>query len=294
MLMNQTRSFRGGRLSFVVVIAAIAFFAAVVPAGAVVREQMVQAFDHFSPSGTFETSFEHRIDIPGEWATNNMVFVSRVLRLSGKLHVEREELTGTYYYIKVGLPRALNAPASGSITIMLEAAAEAPFLPVLDPCDRMTVGGSPAKPAFSWRGHGEYTAISLFDKSWNKTVWERVVQGATTAVKIDGNMMVGHHYIWALKQTDETARYSPEAQAAFAIGTRPERCAKCAGQGKTLCPTCRGTGSVTGPNGPQICLPCNGRGHIKCTACNGHGTIQAPIIVEEPLPAPANGTTPGH
>jgi hypothetical protein len=248
-------------------------------------ETIGKTFDHNLGIGTGSKSYEHRIDLPEALLAKGHVFVQRSLGLSGKLVIEREELKGTYYYVKVRLPKAWLIPAKGSLKVTLETGTQAPASPVLQAPAGLTVREPAGNPRFSWQGTGKFTAVSLLDRNSGQTVWERVILNATQT-QVDENVLaIGHRYLWAVKQADETARYSTETSDAFSIKTRYERCTPCFGSGWVRCGPCGGSGHVivNGPNGPisQTCNYCHGSGRERCTICRGTGQVEVPVIVHE-------------
>lgn len=252
------------------------------PAGA---EELSKNFAHSLGFGSSAKSFEHRIDLPDTLAAQGKYFVGRTLALDGKLVIEREELTKTYYYVKVRLPKATLWFAKGSIDICLKADSQSPAQPVLDSPVALKVAGS-SWPRFGWNGSGNYSAISLLDRKDGKTLWERVILNDHECVMDEGNVRVGGSYSWAVKQADETGRYSKEAQARFRVGTKQERCRHCFGTGYVTCKRCNGSGHivVNGPNNTpvqQICSSCHGTGRERCMDCMGDGHVTVPVIIPE-------------
>ncbi|MFZ5950699.1 MAG: hypothetical protein ACOYXC_08335 [Candidatus Rifleibacteriota bacterium] len=251
----------------------------------VTGEELSKNFAHSLSIGSSAQSYEHRIDLPENWASSGKYFVGRTLALDGKLVIEREELTRTYYYVKVRLPKAALWFAKGSINITLKAENTDSALPVLEsPAGLKAAGGY--YPRFSWAGTGSYSAISLFDRSTGKTMWERVIPGKTQCDMDEGSVRVGAKYTWAVKQSDDTGRYSKEAQANFRVGTKEERCRQCYGHGYLTCRYCHGSGHivVNGPNNTpvtQVCHTCHGTGRERCMDCNGTGHITVADIINE-------------
>lgn len=247
--------------------------------------ELQQNFAHSLSIGNSAKSFEHRIDLPENWSANGNFFVGRTLQLDGKLVVEREELTKTYYYVKVRLPKATLWFAKGSIDITLKAEKTDSSVGALDAPINLKVSGE-LYPYFSWSGVGEYSAISVMDRSNGKTLWERVILNDHASVMDEGSVRVGGKYTWAVKQSGEAARYSNEAQANFRVGTKQERCRQCFGQGYVRCRTCNGSGQIVtnGPNNTpvqKICYTCHGTGRDRCQFCNGMGHTTVPVIIPE-------------
>ncbi|MFZ2957735.1 MAG: hypothetical protein WA705_12680 [Candidatus Ozemobacteraceae bacterium] len=250
-------------------------------------DTLVQNFEHKLGMNAPSQSWEHRIDLPDNLNQLGFSFFRRTLTLSGKMVIEAEELTSTYYYVKVRLGKTFFG-SKGSIAISLEAAKDLPPCnPLAAPTElKISQKSDPMAPTFTWKGEGKYTAISLFDSTINETVWERIVPAALSA-SVDGcGLHINHHYKWAVKQSDICAKYSPEAQAGFRLELRVERCMPCNGLGYTRCNSCNGSGQIVsqGPNGTpvvSICSWCHGSGRQMCTFCNGTGRVERPIIITE-------------
>ncbi|MFZ2961239.1 MAG: hypothetical protein WA705_30530 [Candidatus Ozemobacteraceae bacterium] len=249
-------------------------------------ETFQQTFEHKLGIGASPQSYEHRIDLPQAWSQKNLVFVRRVLSLTGKLVIEREELTATYYYVKVRLPKAVIWTAKGSLAVTLEGFSQPSTAPAPEAPSRISVGGPGLTPIFLWDGLGKYTAITLLDRANNQNIWERVIVSGKKTDLDEGRLHVGGHYLWAVRQSDETAKYSAEAGGAFKIGQKTERCSHCFGTGYVTCTACGGSGQIVsaGPNGVPVyhtCYQCNGSGRERCSFCNGMGTIQVPVVIPE-------------
>ncbi|MBI3039284.1 hypothetical protein HYY75_09605 [bacterium] len=250
-------------------------------------ETISQSFEHKLGFGESSKSWEHRVDLPDGWAMKNLFFAKRTLALSGKLVIEREEFKPNYYYVKVRLPKATLWTGKGSLAVTLEGASQPLPGDAPDSPTGLWVNGGSSIPNFKWNGLGKYTAITLLDRGNGKTVWERLILNSTKCQMDEGDLRVGHHYLWAVKQSDETARYSTESQAGFRIDTKWGPCEYCHGMGSTVCTTCSGSGWIWvggGPNGTPIhtpCHRCNGTGRERCTWCHGQGTVQVPVIVVE-------------
>lgn len=189
-------------------------------AACVVQAQMIeQNFFHQLKIGEPAQSWEHRIDLPDTAAMQGQVFVSRNLDLRmGKLVIEREILTPSYYYVKVRLPKHPDVPMAGNLKVELQIGnmisdkkPEAPTALALSEV------GATLKPVFTWKTACRYAAITLFDMTTQETVWERV-STRTGAIGFDeGYLTKGHHYRWAVKVSEGNGRYSPEAVAGFRI-----------------------------------------------------------------------------
>lgn len=181
-------------------------------------ETLKQQFDHQLLVNTPAQSWEHRIDLPEANAQKGLVFTKRNLQLLGRLVIEREEFTPTYYYVKVRLPKHFQEPARGFLNVELEIGNK-PVAPVVTvpPTNLSIMDGCAArKPALLWKGEGKYTAITVYDVDAGKTVWERVIVGFKGAEYDEGYLDL-HHFKWAVKQSDESGRYTGETQAGFRI-----------------------------------------------------------------------------
>ena len=273
--MSETRGIRG-----VLILLALALCLS--PLGA---EELHKNFAHKLSIGSSAQSYEHRIDLPEDWAAQGKYFVGRTLTLDGKLVIEREELTKTYYYVKVRLPKVLLWFAKGSIDINLKAAADQPTTPVLNaPTGLKVLGGSNVN--FRWTGDGAFSAISLMNREDGNTMWERVILNDHECELTEARVKIGGKYLWAVQQADETGRYSKEAQGKFRIGTKQERCPKCWGSGYVTCTRCNGSGHIV-VNGPdntpvsQICYNCHGTGRERCIEGMGSGHVTVPVVVPE-------------
>ncbi len=248
-------------------------------------EELHKNFSHSLGLGNAAQSYEHRIDLPSDWAAAGKIFVGRELKMDGKLVIEREELTKTYYYVKVRLPKATLWFAKGSIDIRLKAEKTDATSPVLAPPTDLKVSGG-FYPRFSWAGAGNYSAISLLDRNNGKTLWERVIINGHKCDMDEGSVRIGGKYTWAVKQTDVCGHYSAEAQSNFRVDGEKERCRQCFGHGYVTCRYCHGSGHVVvnGPNNTpvnQVCHQCNGTGRERCMDCNGYGYVIVPHIVTE-------------
>lgn len=243
--------------------------------------------EHNLGLGSGAQSWEHRIDLPEDWAARGLFFARRSLTLDGRLVIEREELAKTYYFVKVRLPKEQLLPMKGSLVVKLDALPTPILTPVIAPCERLTITER-VNPTFSWTGMGKYTAITLLEREGAKTVWERVITSGTVARLDESVLRVGRRYLWAVKQSDEIAKYGPEAMAAFRVGTKMETCHTCMGTGYVRCNSCGGSGVIAtqGPNGTVVmkqCTWCHGSGRMRCDRCNGFGHTQVPIIITEPV-----------
>lgn len=248
-------------------------------------QELNQNFAHSLGIGNSAQSYEHRIDLPENLATEGKFFVGRTLKLDGKLVIEREELTRTYYYVKVRLPKATLWFAKGSIDITLKINDTDAMVPVLAAPAALKVYGE-SYPHFSWNGNGNYSAITLLDRNSGDTMWERVILDKHACTMDEGYVKIGGKYTWAVKQSDETGRYSFESQAHFRVGTKQVNCSHCFGHGYVTCRTCNGSGHIvtTGPNNTpvyQICHSCHGTGRERCVFCHGTGHVTEPDIIPE-------------
>ena len=77
--------------------------------------------------------------------------------------------------------------------------------------------GAALKPIFTWKTDARYAAISLYDVTEQKTIWERI--STTTGYKgfDEGFLKKDHHYIWAVKVSNKNGKWSKPAKAAFRI-----------------------------------------------------------------------------
>lgn len=182
-------------------------------------EKLTKTFAHQLLVVDPPQSWEHRIDLPEEFAQKGLYFTKRNFRTQGKLAVEIEEFKPTYYYVKVRLPKMVGQGMAGDITIELDVEKPQPLPPVLGvPTELKLFPVAPAlRPCFQWKGAEKYAAVALCDAASGKTIFERVVRGWSSCGVEEIWLELGHHYIWAVRQADETARYSPESQARFRI-----------------------------------------------------------------------------
>jgi hypothetical protein len=261
------------------------FLAGILLAGTAVHAQTLEkSFAHSLPIGQQAASFEHRIDLPADWAARGEVFVGRSLALVGKLVIEREELKPTYYYVKVRLPKATVWFAKGEIKISLKGGTTPSLQTPGAPQALKAIGGT--RPLFSWLGEAPYANISLMDRGDGATLWERVLLGSNKAELDEGEVRVGRRYLWAVRLAGENARYSAESQMAFRVGTKAQSCRDCRGTGYETCRQCNGSGHIVvmGPNNqPQykVCGTCVGTGRVRCVWCNGTGTVHVAVVIPE-------------
>ncbi len=177
-------------------------------------------FFHQLPVGTPAQSWEHKIDLTDEMMYKDQNFVARELDLrEGKLVVEHEELTSMYYYIKVRLPKHVDMPMAGKIKIKLTVAdnPSCPFPPAAPTGLALSEVGATLKPIFTWKTEEKYAAITLYDVTEQKTVWERISTTQGYKAFDDGFLKKDHHYKWAVKVSNKFAAYSKEAMAGFRI-----------------------------------------------------------------------------
>ncbi len=182
-------------------------------------ETLEKNFFHQLKVGEQPQSFEHRIDLPEAAAMKGQVFTGRGLDLRmGKLVIEREMLTPTFYFVKVRLPKHVEVPMAGNLKIQLEIgdvlSSKTPDAPVQL---ALSSAGATLKPIFTWKTTCRYAAITLFDLTEQKTVWERV---STTCGYIgfdEGYLKKDHRYRWAVKVSDANGRFSTETVAGFKI-----------------------------------------------------------------------------
>lgn len=250
-------------------------------------ETVSQTFEHKLGMNAPAQSWEHRIELTEGQMNDGLFFVRRALTLTGKLEIESEELKGNYYYVKVWLPKTFWG-TKGALTVNIEALDQTPSMnPPAAPTDLKISGKSdPMAPTFTWKGLGKCSAVTLYDVTTNQTVWERIAVNALQA-EVSGSLKIGHHYKWAVKQSDENAKYSLETQAGFRLETRWETCMTCRGSGWVTCSSCHGAGGTYsgGANGqPPVyhpCSFCHGSGRQRCNICLGHGQVERPIIIVE-------------
>ena len=182
-------------------------------------ETLEQNFFHQLKVGEQPQSWEHRIDLPEAAAMQGRVFVARSLDLRmGKLVIESELFTPTFYYVKVRLPKHPEVPMAGNLKVELQIgdvlSSKVPQAPTLLALSDV---GATLKPVFTWKTPARYAAITLYDLTEQKTVWERV---STTCGYIgfdEGWLKKDHRYRWAVKVSETNGRYSPEAMAGFRI-----------------------------------------------------------------------------
>lgn len=205
------------RIARMASIVALAF--ALLAPFAVSAETLTQTFEHQLLVNQPPQSWEHRIDLPDAQAIAGEIFVKRDLALEGRLVIEREVLTPTYYYIKVRLPKHPAEPMKGILKVVLDTGKQAATTPVLDPVTELkliTDAAPVLRPAFTWKGAGKFAAVTLYDVDLGQTVMERVAVNHKFTQFNEG-WLTKHHYRWAVKQADATGRYSKEVQAAFRI-----------------------------------------------------------------------------
>ncbi|MBF0546107.1 MAG: hypothetical protein HQM08_16805 [Candidatus Riflebacteria bacterium] len=244
-------------------------------------ESMNQTFDHKLSLGQSSTSWEHRIDLPSDWSAKGLVFNRRILTPSGSLLIEREELSRTYYYVKVRLLKRTFGSSKGSLQVALEAGS--PTNPTIFSAPiSLAFAGDALNPSFAWNGPGKYFAASLYDRNKNQNLWERVIVGNSSAKLDEGQLEIGGRYILGVCQSDETGKYSSSANKNFRIDGHLETCKHCRGSGQDICSNCNGTGWVngTGPT-PMPCYICNQTGRVPCYICHGTGKVTVPYISDD-------------
>lgn len=185
-------------------------------------ETITKTFSHRLLVGEQSKTWEHRIDLPDDAVMAQKRFITRELDLRmGKLVVESEVFTPMFYYVKVKLAKHVEMGAAGQITIKLNIGKKPIESDVSAPTNlKLSDVGATLKPIFTWKTEARYAAISLYDVDEQKTVWERV--STTTGFKAfdEPFYLKKHHYIWAVKVSDKSGRYSKPAQAAFKIITQ--------------------------------------------------------------------------
>lgn len=182
-------------------------------------ETLEKNFFHQLKVGEQPQSFEHRIDLPEAAAMKGQVFTGRGLDLRmGKLVIEREMLTPTFYFVKVRLPKHVEIPMAGNLKIQLEIgdvlSSKTPDAPVQL---ALSSAGATLKPVFTWKTTSRYAAITLLDLTEQKTVWERVSTTSGYIAFDEGYLKKDHRYRWAVKVSDANGRFSTETVAGFKI-----------------------------------------------------------------------------
>jgi hypothetical protein len=98
------------------------------------------------------------------------------------------------------------------------------------------------------------------------------------------------NYIWAIRSSDKSGKYSKEARGSFATKATEEDCLFCKGKGEYTCLECKGKGEVAKLDEGQEhlteeelednetshyhfepCAKCKGTGIDKCCMCEGSG-----------------------
>ncbi len=194
-------------------------FAGLTAQGMTATETMTKVFDHQLLVNSQPQSWEHRIDLPDGCAHEGHVFLARRLKLEGRLVIEAEEFTPTYYYVKVRLPKHFEEPARGILTVEIDKGAPMalPAVPEAPTELKIHPVSAARKPAFVWKTAARYGMITLYDLDENKTVWERVSVRQGVAAYDEPGYLPLHRYLWAVKVSDQTGRWSRETRAAFRI-----------------------------------------------------------------------------
>jgi len=190
-------------------------------AQAACAETLTKTFFHQLLVSDVAKSWEHRIDLPESSGVAGQYFVKRKLSvLMGKLVIEAEEFTPTYYYVKVRLPKMVGQPMAGEITIDLEIG-EGTCSPAVDAPSKLKLFEHAAalKPLFTWVTKERYAMVTLYDLDENKTIWERV---STTGgyIGYDEGFIKKHHFLWAVRVGNEFGKWSSEVQAKFHIAVQ--------------------------------------------------------------------------
>jgi len=207
-----------------------------------------QTYEHKLGMSQGATSWEHRIDLPENLAAQGYVFHKRSFTLSGRMVVENEELTKTYYYVKVRLPKAQLLPMKGAITVSVESTQTPAQATILPAPTNLNMTYPAEAPGFIWESQGKFTNITLLDRATGKTIWERVLVGVKHCHLDEDRLYLYRRYIWAVRQSDETAAWGPSSEFRFRTATKVEICPTCHGvSSQPICPTCQGTGQVTVP-----------------------------------------------
>jgi hypothetical protein len=182
-------------------------------------ETITQTFFHQLKVNTPAQSWEHRIDLPESAAMKGQFFVARRLDLRmGKLVIERELFTPTFYYVKVRLPKHFSEPKAGSLKVDLDIDHKPNLTPAPAHPEALALSdvGAARKPVFTWKSPARYAAVTLYDLDTNQTVWERVSTWPGS-VAFDEGFLPLHRYRWAVKVSGENGRWSKEVQAGFKI-----------------------------------------------------------------------------
>ncbi|MBF0408281.1 MAG: hypothetical protein HQM10_13090 [Candidatus Riflebacteria bacterium] len=200
----------------------LGLLAAVIFSGTCYSQTIKQVFDHQLLVNQPSQSWEHRVDLPDQYAQQGLIFVKRNLKivLPCFLVVEREELNANYYYVKVRLPKVLPESKRGIVEVELSIGNTVPVTPDLNPPTELSLSQHTAarKPAFLWKGDSVYSAVTLYDLDEGQTIFERVVDNKKRVCLFDEPYFLPlHRYIWAVKQVDETGKESAETQARFRI-----------------------------------------------------------------------------
>ena len=178
-------------------------------------------FFHQLKVGEPSQSWEHRIDLPDDYKHHGWVFDTRDYDLlEGKLVIECEKFTPMYCYVKVRLAKPHpSVPMAGKIKIRLVATNNPTYLfsPEAPTELKLSEVGAALKPIFTWNTECRYAAITLFDLTEQKTIWERFSTTQGFKGFDEGFLTKGHRYVWAVKAGDRYGLYSKEARAAFRI-----------------------------------------------------------------------------
>ncbi|MBF0406487.1 MAG: hypothetical protein HQM10_03985 [Candidatus Riflebacteria bacterium] len=260
-------------------IAGMIFIALLGITGMASADVIQQSYEHRLGLGQTSESWDHQIDIPADWAAKGYVFNRRMLAPTGDLEIEREELSRTYYFVKVRLVKGKLGFAKGSLNVTLEGGAPVAATNLQAP-EGLSVAGKPLTPSFAWNGNGKYFSISLYNRDTNQTLWERVITGNKTVTLNEIKLKIAGKYTFGVCQSDETSKYSKAANRNFRIDGREEKCRPCNGTGFVICSNCNGTGWVDGAH-QMPCYICLQTGKVRCYTCSGSGVVQVPFLVDE-------------
>ena len=201
---------------------AVLLFGLLLISSSAFAETITKTFSHKLLVGQPSQTWEHRIDLPDSAMINEKRFIARDLDIRmGKLVIVKEEFTPNYYYIKVKLAKHTEIFMKGFITIKLEIG-DKPLVANTDAPTNLRLSSVAAtlKPGFKWTTKNRYAAISLYDLDTQKTVWERI--SVNTGIKIfdEPFFLEQHRYIWSVKVSDKSGRYSKPVEASFKIVTQ--------------------------------------------------------------------------
>jgi len=231
-------------------------------------EEINKEFIHHAGWFHGVTYFEDRVDLPEDALAQKKMFVGRTVIVSEKGFIVREEMKANYYYVKVGVPDGIMGKDI-TVTVNLRVDSNPLTAPIVDRPSNLRVSGSARSPEFGWSGGGTYTAFTLLNMDSGTTLYERVLM-TTQSHKTDLRLDEGS-YIFAVKQSDGTGRYSPETKGKFRVDSHFERCKNCHGHGEVDCSYCHGSGHDINHD---RCTWCHGHGEVECSSCDGRGEVK--------------------